>query len=76
MEKKICDEASRMGMELARYRLWKDGGIQYFAKHMNNEELSERRIYMRKALRNYPKWESLSNEELNDSGYIPRSSAA
>lgn len=54
------------GKELAIYRLRKEGGNQHFAMRMDHEQISERRIYMRKALRAYPKWESLSNEELND----------
>ena len=60
------DTAVSGGKELARYRLYKEGGLKHYARVMDAEQLSERRIYMRKALRDYPAWENLSNEELND----------
>lgn len=54
------------GEALALYRLLKPGGKTYFAKEMSSDQLSERRIFLRKALAPYPKWESLSNEQLED----------
>lgn len=56
----------KSGEELAYYRLLKPGGKRFFAREMNNDELSERRIFLRKALAPYPRWEKMSNEELED----------
>lgn len=54
------------GKRLAQFRLYKAGGFVYRAIPMNAEQLSARRIYMRKALRKYPEWGNLSNDGLND----------
>ena len=54
------------GKELAKYRLYKEGGLKFHVRAMDACQLSERRIYLRKALRDYPAWGNLSNEELND----------
>ncbi len=54
------------GERLADFRLLKPGGVKRYAKEMNNNQLSERRIFMRKTLASYPKWENLSNEQLED----------
>lgn len=54
------------GEELAYYRLYKPNGKDIFAIPMTEEQISERRIFLRKALAPYPRWENLSNETLND----------
>ena len=54
------------GERLADFRLLKHGGAKRYAKEMNSDQLSERRIFLRKILASYPKWESLSNEQLED----------
>ena len=56
----------KTGEELAYYRLLKPSRTTFFAIRMNSEQLSERRIFLRKVLAPYPKWENLSNEELED----------
>lgn len=52
--------------ELARFRLRREGGLNYYAADMNNEQLHKRRMYLRRVLAAYPAWENLSNEALND----------
>lgn len=52
--------------ELAKFRLYKEDGINYFAIQMDEEQLHKRRMYMRKALADFPRWENISNEDLND----------
>lgn len=54
------------GEKLATFRVLKPGGMKFFAKEMNNDELNERRIFLRKILAPYPRWENLSNEQLED----------
>ncbi|WP_286080128.1 ATP-binding protein [Parablautia intestinalis] len=54
------------GKELAEFRVYKEGGLEYRAMRMNADQISARRIFMRKALRNYPVWGNLPNEELNN----------
>lgn len=54
------------GERLADFRLLKPGGVKRYAKEMNTDQLSERRIFLRKILAPYPTWESLSNEQLED----------
>lgn len=68
MEERSCTGATAglSGKELAGFRLLKKDGLTYRAMEMNLEELSERRIYLRKALKDYPRWENLTNDELND----------
>lgn len=56
----------KSGEELAYYRLLKSNGNRFFAISMDNDQLSERRIFLRKALAPYPRWENLSNEQLED----------
>lgn len=53
------------GKELAEFRVYQQGGLDFFAKPMNSEQRSERRIYMRKVLLNYPRWANMSNDELD-----------
>lgn len=67
MEKESCTGATvHNGEYLARHRITKPGGLDFFAMPMSIEQQSERRIFLRKALAPYPKWENMSNEELND----------
>ena len=79
----MCKEESctgatgKTGKELAYYRLLKSGRKNIFAIFMNENELSERRIFLRKIFVSSPEWNKLSNEELEDirvydcsSGYI------
>lgn len=54
------------GERLANFRLLKPDGMKYYAKEMSGDQLSERRIFMRKILAPYPRWENLSNEQLED----------
>nr|DAK90355.1 MAG TPA: Replicative helicase [Caudoviricetes sp.] len=62
-----CDVATiRKREELARYRQEKPGCIPYYCKLMTEEELSERRIFLRKVLAPFPKWENLTNEQYED----------
>lgn len=64
---KNCTGAiKKTGEELAYYRFLKPGGKNFFAIPMDSEQLSERRIFLRKALAPYPRWENLSNEQLED----------
>lgn len=78
MERRSCTGATGLsGKELAGFRVLKKDGLAYRAIEMNLEELSERRIYLRKALKDYPRWENMTNDELNDiclsatgSGYL------
>lgn len=51
---------------LARHRLLKPGGIDFFAIQMTVDELYERRMFLRRALAAYPRWNNLSNEQLED----------
>lgn len=66
MNKESCTGATPDAEYLARHRLLKPGCIDFFAMQMTVEQLSERRIFLRKALAPYPRWENLSNEQLND----------
>lgn len=52
--------------ELATYRVYREDRIKYMTMCMDNEQISERRSYLRKTLRNYPRWENLPNEELDN----------
>lgn len=65
------------GLELAKFRLHREGCINYRDVRMNDEQLHKRRMYLRKVLAAYPAWENLSNDALNDirlesvgSGYL------
>ena len=53
------------GKQLARYRVLKAGGFTYFAKEMDADQISERRMYLRKTLLQYPRWANMSNNELD-----------
>lgn len=68
MEKEqSCTGATKLtGEELARYRLRKPGGMEWNSRSMTPEELSERRIYMRKTLVRFPRWENMTNAEYED----------
>lgn len=50
---------------LAMFRVWNPEGLDFFSAQMTPEQRSERRIYMRKALLPYPRYENLSNDELD-----------
>lgn len=54
------------GEELAYYRLLKPNGKTFFAIPMDSNQLSERRVFLRRALAPYPRWENLTNEQLED----------
>lgn len=54
------------GERLAAFRLLKPEGMKCFAKEMDSNQLSERRIFLRRTLAPYPGWENLSNEQLED----------
>lgn len=54
------------GKELAKFRVYREGGIKYCAKVMTEEEKSIRRMYLRKILLDHPTWRNLSNNELDD----------
>lgn len=68
MEKEqSCTGATKLtGEELARYRLRKSGGMEWNSRSMTPEELSERRIYMRKTLVRFPRWENMTNAQYED----------
>lgn len=67
-----CTSAKEVdGESLAFYRLYKPEGLNYFAINMSSDQLSERRIFLRKALAPYPRWEPLSNEQLEDIRLYP-----
>ena len=68
MEKEqSCTGATKLtGEELARYRLRKPGGMEWNSRSMTPEELSERRIYMRKTLVRFPRWENMTNAQYED----------
>ncbi len=68
MEKEqSCTGATKLtGEELARYRLRKQGGMEWNSRSMTPEELSERRIYMRKTLVRFPRWENMTNAQYED----------
>ena len=68
MEKELsCTGATKLtGEELARYRLRKPGGMEWNSRSMTPEELSERRIYMRKTLVRFPRWENMTNAQYED----------
>lgn len=68
MEKEqSCTGATKLtGEELARYRLRKPGGMEWYARSMTPEELNERRIYMRKTLVRFPRWENMTNAQYED----------
>ena len=70
MDKESCTGATKPNGEyLARFRLLKRGGMDYYARHMTPDELSERRIFLRKVLAPFPRWENLMNEQLEDIRY-------
>lgn len=53
------------GKELAAFIVYQEGGSNYHAMKMDADQRTERRIYMRKVLLDYPEWANLSNEELD-----------
>lgn len=53
------------GKKFAKYRVLKEGGLTYFAKEMDADQISERRMYLRKVLLQYPRWANLPNDELD-----------
>lgn len=66
-EFKNCTSAmEKSGEELAYYRLLKPDKTKYFAREMSGDQLSERRIFLKKALAPFSNWSILSNEELED----------
>ena len=54
------------GKALAVFRVYREGGMKYYAKVMTEEEKSARRIYLRKELLNHPAWANLPNNDLDD----------
>lgn len=54
------------GKDLAQFRVYREGGMKYYAKVMTEEDKSIRRMYLRKALLDHPTWRNLSNNELDD----------
>ena len=60
------EERMTDGKVLATYRVYREDRIKYMIMCMDNEQISERRSYLRKTLRNYPQWENLPNEELDN----------
>lgn len=53
------------GKELAAFRVFNESGMHYRSMRMNDNQRSERRIYLRKVLLDYPGWSNLSNEKLD-----------
>ena len=53
------------GERLAMYRVAGPGRLDCWAKEMDAEQRSDRRVFLRKKLLNYPKWANLSNDELD-----------
>ncbi len=54
------------GKALAVFRVYREGGMKYYAKVMTEEEKSTRRMYLRKELLNHPAWANLPNNYLDD----------
>lgn len=52
--------------ELAKLRVYREGGLNYYAAKMTEEQIRERRMYLRRTLAAYSVWENLSNDALND----------
>lgn len=50
---------------LAKYRVKRPGCLSWWALEMDEEQKSERRIYLRRVLLKYPDWANLSNDELD-----------
>lgn len=66
-KRKGCTGATELAeKELAMFMLYREGGISYFALRMDAEQMHKRRMYLRRVLAEFPKWENLSNDELND----------
>lgn len=66
-KQKGCTGATELTeKELSMFRLYREGGISYFALRMDAEQMHERRMYLRRVLAEFPRWENLSNDELND----------
>lgn len=65
-DKKNCTGATELsGEALSKFRVYREGCLDYFAMVMSAEQISERRIYMRKILLQFPKWANQSNNELD-----------
>lgn len=56
---------AKEGEELAVFRVYKQGELDFLSKLMDPEQKIKRRIYMRKVLLAFPQWSNLSNEELD-----------
>jgi DNA replication protein DnaC len=54
------------GEALAGFRMMKTGGLSYKAIRMNEGQRAERISYIRQALRSYPQYCSMSNDDLED----------
>ncbi|MDE5717120.1 MAG: hypothetical protein K2I53_05795, partial [Lachnospiraceae bacterium] len=73
-----CTGVTGLGeKDLAMFRQYREGGLHYFALRMDAEQLHNRRMYLRRVLAEFPRWEKLFNDALNDirlysagSGYI------
>lgn len=53
------------GKALAGFRVYMEGGNALHAVEMDVEQRAERRMYLRRALLNYPKYENLTNDEID-----------
>lgn len=60
------EDKKELGEQLAAFRVAGPGVMDYFAKKMDLQQISERRIWLRKVLLPYPRWENLSNEQLDN----------
>lgn len=82
-KRKGCTGATELTeKELAMFRQYREGGNSYFALRMDADQLHERRMYLRRVLAEFPRWENLSNDALNDirlysagSGYVVEDSS-
>lgn len=54
------------GKALAVFRVYRPGGLMYYARRMSEEEKSIRRMYLRKELLTHPAWANLPNSNLDD----------
>ncbi len=54
------------GETLAKYRLKRDGGLDWYSMGMSANQMSERRMYLRKILLQYPRLANMSNADLDD----------
>lgn len=60
------EQRKELGEQLAAFRVAGPGVMEYFSKKMDAEEISQRRIWLRKVLLPFPRWANLSNTELDN----------